>query len=280
MHTSTPSTVEILLREGAATLASAGIEAPARDARLLLLHAIGQPRTVLLDRSALVEPNLFHALLARRAAREPLALITGVQGFWTLDLEVSTATLIPRGDSETVIEAALAARPERADVRRILDLGTGTGALLLAALVEFRHAFGVGVDRVTDAARLAARNAERNALAPRCAFLVADWATPLAGRFDLVVSNPPYIESGIIPTLAPEVAQHEPASALDGGHDGLDAYHALLPELPSLLAPGGVAVLELGFGQVSSVSALAHRLGFATEMRPDLTGIPRALVLR
>jgi release factor glutamine methyltransferase len=165
-------------------------------------------------------------------------------------------------------------------VRSILDLGTGTGCLLLAALVEFPAAFGVGVDLLPEAAALATRNARATGLAARCAMLCADWAAPLAGRFDVVLANPPYIESKTIAGLMPEVARHEPRSALDGGVDGLDAYRALLACLPGLLAPGGVAVLELGAGQSAPVAALAGDAGFRPPaLHLDLGGIARAAVL-
>ena len=200
---------ESLLREATATLREAGIDQPRREARWLLEHAAG-------------DADAFRALVARRATREPLAFLIGRQDFWTLELEVGPATLIPRADSETLITACIAACPERGAVARILDLGTGTGCLLLAALVEFPAAFGVGVDRVPEAAALAARNARATGLAGRCAMLCADWATPLAGRFNLVLSNPPYIESAVIGGLMPEVACHEPRTALDGGADGLE----------------------------------------------------------
>ena len=218
--------------------------------------------------------------MARRAARAPLAFLTGTQAFWTLELEVSPATLIPRADSEALIAAALAACPDRGAVGRILDLGTGTGCLLLAALTEFPAAFGVGVDRVPAAAALAARNARRVGLAGRCAMLCADWAAPLAGRFDLVLANPPYIESATIAGLMPEVARHEPLSALDGGADGLDAYRAVLAALPGLLLPAGVAVLEMGAGQAAPVAALARDAGFrVAALQHDLAGIARAAVV-
>ncbi len=165
-------------------------------------------------------------------------------------------------------------------MHRVLDLGTGTGCLLIAALQEFPGAFGVGVDRVPGAALLAARNAASLGFADRAAFLVADWAAPLAGSFDLVLSNPPYIPTGDLPGLMPEVAEHEPASALDGGADGLAAYRRILAALPALLASGGVAVIELGIGQAHDVAALAEAAGFATALRNDLAGIPRALILR
>lgn len=230
----------------------------------------------------------FQALVARREAREPLAFLLGSQEFRSLELEVSPATLIPRFDSETLIAAALAARPDRSSVRRILDLGTGTGCLLLAALAEFPQAFGVGVDVVPEAAALAARNAAANGLAARCAFVCGDWAATLAGRFDLVLCNPPYIATSAIAGLIPEVACHEPASALDGGEDGLDAYRAVLLALPRLLGvgpasgpdPAGLAILELGIGQADAVADLAHAIGFRiAALHHDSGGVARAAVL-
>jgi release factor glutamine methyltransferase len=269
------------LRETGDRLAAAGIDGARREARLLLAHALGvQPAQLAGGRDAAVAPDRLDALVARRAAREPLALITGSWEFWSLDFAVSPATLVPRADSETLIEAALAAFQGRAAPRRILDLGTGTGCLLLAALHEFSSAFGIGVDLVPAAVRLAGRNAAALGLADRAAFLCADWAAPLAGRFDLVLSNPPYIPAAEIAGLMPEVALHEPASALSGGADGLDAYRALMPRLPALLAPGGVAILELGAGQAGSVQRLAAAQSLVTSLRADLAGIDRALTLR
>jgi len=280
-----PRLVATLLADAAAVLAAAGIEAAQREARILLLHALGRPPGTLLDRGEKVIAEGFAALVARRAAREPMALIRGRQGFWTLDLEVSRATLIPRADSETVVEAALAAWPTRDGVARVLDLGTGTGCLLLAALAEFPRAWGLGVDLSPAAAALAARNARAHGLGGRAAFLCGDWveavavAAPQAG-FDLVLSNPPYIESAAVAGLMPEVARHEPARALDGGADGLAAYRRIVADLPRLLAPGGVAVLELGIGQDVAVAALARAAGLRTRgLQRDLGGVARALVL-
>ena len=262
------------LNLAASILAEAGIEAPRREARILLAHLLGlSPRTLPPEDAAVDEAAL-------RAAREPLAYITGTQGFWTLELEVSPATLIPRADSETLIEAALAVFPDRRAVARVLDLGTGTGCLLLAALSEFPAAFGVGVDRVPAAAALAARNAARLGLSGRTAFLAGHWATALALRADLVLCNPPYIESAAIAGLMPEIAAHEPATALDGGAGGMQAYAALIPTLENWLAPGGVAILELGAGQAPAATALARAAGFTDiSTRPDLGGTPRALLL-
>jgi len=276
------TTVGKLLCQGAATLRAAGIEEARAEARLLLGHVLGLDAAGLLARRhEAVEAAPFHAAIARRAAREPLAYITGRQGFWTLDLAVSPATLIPRADSESLVEAALAALPDRDAGLRVLDLGTGTGCLLLAVLAERPRAFGIGVDLVPAAAALAAGNAARNGLADRAAFLAGDWAAALAGRFDLVLSNPPYIESDAIAGLMPEVARHEPRSALDGGADGLAAYRHLAAILPGLLAPGGAAVLELGAGQRQAVERLAREAGLVPAgCRRDLGGIERALVLR
>jgi release factor glutamine methyltransferase len=269
------------LRQGAARLAAAGIDTPQREARLLLGHAIGTlPAELPLHADATIPTDDFDALVARRAAREPLALITGRQEFWSLDLAVSRDTLVPRADSETLIEAALAAFPARDAVRRVLDLGTGTGCLLLAALHEFPLAFGVGIDCVPAASALARRNAASLGLTERAAFLCGDWASALAAQFDLVLCNPPYISAAEVATLMPEVVLHEPVSALSGGPDGLDAYRAVAAGLPSLLAPGGAAILELGLGQAPAVIAFAEALGFATSLRADLAGIARALVLR
>jgi len=268
------------LHKAAGVLAQAGIESPRYEARLLLAHLLGlSARTLPPPDAAVDAASLAHAV-ARRAAREPLAYITGTRGFWSFEVAVSPATLIPRPDSETLIEAALGVFPDRASVTRVLDLGTGTGCLLLAALIEFPAAFGVGVDRVPAAAALAAANAARLGLACRAVFIAGDWSDAIAGRFDLVLCNPPYIESAVIPTLMAEVARHEPPTALDGGPDGLAAYRRLITGLPALLSPGGCAILELGHGQAEAVAALAGAAGFAaTQTRADLGNMERALLL-
>ncbi len=274
-------TIGACLRRAAGTLAQAGIEDATREARMLLHHVLGLDRRAMLNRAALIDPAAFDALVARRAGREPMAFILGRQGFWTLDLAVSPATLIPRPDTETLVAAALAAFPDRSQVTRVLDLGTGTGALLLAALSEFPAAWGIGVDASFEAAALAARNARDCGLADRAMLLCGDWAAAIAAQFDLVLTNPPYIAGGEIAGLMPEVAAHEPRTALDGGADGLAAYRAIIPALPALLRPGGVAVLEIGQGQEDPVAALAVAAGFGPPvLRADLGGIARAVVLR
>lgn len=262
-------------------LGTAGVDAPRLDARLLLAHATGWTQSALLrEPGRTVDPRAYQALLDRRMAREPVALILGWQEFWSLRFRVSPTTLIPRADSETLIEAALGARPERGRVGSVLDLGTGTGCLLLAALTEFPSAWGLGVDRNPAAASLAADNARALGLGGRASMLCADWAAPLAGCFDLILTNPPYVESSVVPGLMPEVSRFEPALALDGGVDGLSAYRRILAGLPALLRAGGLAVLELGAGQERAVTRLAKRAGFGrVGTRADLAGVPRALLV-
>ena len=270
-------TVAGALRRGATRL-GACVENPRLEARLLLAQALGCTTDDLIrEPQALVPTSGYDALLDRRARHEPLAYILGHREFWSLDFLVSPATLIPRPDSETVVEAALAACP---DPRQILDLGTGTGCLLLAALHERPASFGVGVDMSPEAAALAARNAKRLGLGDRAAFLCANWAEALTGRFDLVLSNPPYIETAAITALMPDVAAFEPRRALDGGPDGLGAYRRIIGFLPGILAPGGVAVLELGAAQADAVDAMAAAAGLMAGFRTDLAGIRRTIILR
>lgn len=274
--------VGAFLCQAGQVLRAAGIDMPRQEARMLLAHVLAcREEQLLRDPRAPVAQEsgaAFSALLRRRAAHEPMAHLVGHVGFWSLELAVSSATLIPRADSEAVVEAAL---DGFGDGGRVLDLGTGTGALLLAVLAERPAAWGLGIDRVPEAAFLAARNAASNGLAGRAAFLAGDWDAAIDGRFDLVLSNPPYIASAEIAGLMPEVARHEPALALDGGVDGLDAYRRITGRLAALLAPGGRAVLELGAGQRAAVESLADGAGLVpVAAARDLGGIDRALVLR
>jgi len=270
-----------IVHEGARILASAGVESPRLEARLLLSHASGwSTEDLIRDPAARLAPSNFSILIARRAAREPLAYILGWREFWSLRFHVSPATLIPRPDTETVVEAALALCPDRRAPVRVLDLGTGTGCLLLAFLHERPFAFGAGVDRSESATRIARRNARDLGIAPRSAFLCGDWGASIGGRFDLVLSNPPYVATPELAGLMPEVGLHEPRCALDGGICGLAAYRAIIDALPRLLTPSGSAVLELGAGQSGAVGALADAAGFRSETRADLAGIARAMILR
>jgi release factor glutamine methyltransferase len=259
-------------------LAAAGIDDPRREARIILAAALDTDAAGLFVYENIAEQT-FEFLLRRRVSREPMAYILGRREFWGLEFAVSPATLIPRPDSETIIEAALTAFPERNAVQRILDLGTGTGCLLLAALHEFPAAYGIGVDSAPAAASLAQHNATLLGLAPRAAFFAGDWAAALDAKFDLILCNPPYIPGGDIDGLMPEVSKFEPRAALDGGADGLAAYRRVIAALPALLTQRGVAILELGRGQAASVAALAEQKGFFSTYRADLAKIPRALVI-
>ncbi|MCE2563864.1 peptide chain release factor N(5)-glutamine methyltransferase [Komagataeibacter sp. FNDCF1] len=279
----TPANLRMLLSNATTRLRNAGIEAPQREARLLAAHAAGTDLAGLLRIDVLDDTAhaMFTRVLARRLNHEPMAYITGQAGFWSLDLAVSPATLIPRADSETLIEAVLHHLPDRTRPLRVLDIGTGTGCLVLAVLAEYPHATGIGTDINPQAARLAACNAMRNGLGSRCMTLCCNWADATGGPFDLVLSNPPYIAHAELSGLMPDVVEHEPIRALDGGADGLVAYRALAADLPTLLAPGGIAVLELGIGQDHSVPALMQRSGLEVmEVRPDLGGTGRALVIK
>jgi release factor glutamine methyltransferase len=221
------------------------------------------------------------AAIDRRVAREPLSHILGHREFWSLDFRVDGSVLDPRPDSETLVEAGLAALAERDRPWRLLDLGTGSGCLLLALLKELPAATGVGVDRSPAALRIAADNADRLGLSGRARFASGDWAVGLAGEFDLILCNPPYIPSHAIAELAPEVALYEPRLALDGGPDGLACYRRLAPQLGPLAAPGGSIVLELGEGQANTVAGLMEGAGLTVGgVKRDLTGRARALVLQ
>ncbi len=259
------------INEGAKRLRAAGIDGARLEARLLLAHALGiSPEAVLRDQELATQTGPYEALLARRELREPLALILGRREFWSMEFAVSPATLIPRPESETLIEAARAAFAGGGP-RRILDLGTGSGCLLVAALREFPQACGIGIDVVPAAVDLAIRNAAMHKMERRAAFLCGNWATAVSARFDLVLANPPYIATGDLASLMPDVSRYEPQRALDGGKDGLAAYRAILGRLPDLLETSGVAVLELGAGQAEAVSALAIDLR-AYHLHPQGSG--------
>jgi release factor glutamine methyltransferase len=247
---------------------------------VLLAHALGFTQSDLIrNPGQQIDTTIYERLLVRRIGHEPVALIVGRREFWSMEFMVSPASIIPRPDSETLIEAAVAAFGDRRQPTKIIDLGTGTGCLLLALLQEFPTAFGIGVDLAPDAAALAKANASRLGLRSRSAFLVGDWTEAFSGSFDLVISNPPYIPGPEVATLMPEVAHYEPRLALDGGPDGYDAHRTILSDLNRLLEPNGIAILELGRGQANYVSYLAREAGFQASFRMDLAEIPRAIVL-
>jgi release factor glutamine methyltransferase len=270
----------VTLDEAARLLAAAGLESPRAEARILLAHALGVTRDETLSpRLSLTvqQAEAFAAMVTRRAAREPSAYITGHKEFWSLDFAVGPGVLVPRPETETLIEEALRLVPDRNAPSRIADLGTGSGALLLAALSEFPNAAGIGFESSPQAFAWAQRNAAR--LAPDRAEIRLQTWDRAEGPFDLIFSNPPYIPAREIDVLEPEVSVHEPRAALDGGPGGLDAYRDLAGLLPRLLAPAGFAILEIGAGQ--RVESLFAGTGLKTlGTAPDLAGIPRALALQ
>ncbi|MEL6877481.1 MAG: peptide chain release factor N(5)-glutamine methyltransferase [Pseudomonadota bacterium] len=248
------------------------------DAELLMAHALGTSRSeMLLRHMADRAPAGFHVLIERRANREPVAYIIGIQEFYGREFAVNRDVLIPRDDSETVIEAALSANPGAA---RVLDLGTGSGALLLTILAE-TDAHGVGIDQSEGALAVARANAERLGLSDRVELRVADWNdagwSNELGQFDLIVANPPYVENGA--DLDPDVRNFEPGSALFAGPEGLDDYRVLIPQLRRLMLSGGTAVIEIGATQDEAVAQIAENAEFTVKMHRDLAGRPRALVL-
>jgi release factor glutamine methyltransferase len=278
-------------RRAAALLAQAGIETPKRDARVLLCEAASIDHAALLrDPDARLGSDAaarLRGFIERRLQREPVSRILGRREFWGLDLRVTADVLDPRADTETLVAAAVEALGDRRDdPLRILDLGTGSGALLCATLSEFPRAFGIGVDRSEAACRIARENLAACGLASRGAVVCGDWGAALGEDaigpgFDLVVSNPPYIASGTIEALAPEVSDHDPRPALDGGPDGLAAYRAIAADLDRLAAPDGLAVVEIGHDQAESAPACFGQAGWGSiSLKRDLENQPRALVLR
>ena len=245
-----------------------------------MAHALGISRSrMLLTMMREAPAPAFAGLVDRRAAREPVAHITGEQEFFGLPMRVTSDTLIPRGDSEALVQAALELAPS---ARRVLDLGTGSGALLVAFLHAQPAASGVGIDASQGALSVACQNAEALGLGARAHFRLASWLdsgwSADLGRFDLVLCNPPYVEEDA--ALDPDVRDYEPASALFAGPEGLDDYRVIIPQLGKLLLPGGIAVFEIGSTQADSVAAIARESGFDTELRHDLGDRPRALILR
>jgi release factor glutamine methyltransferase len=242
-----------------------------------MAHALGVERAALLLGDKEQEaPEAFETLIARREAGEPVAYITGRRGFWTIELEVGPGVLVPRPDSETLIEAALS-HFGAIGPRRILDLGTGPGTLLLAALDHWPEATGLGIDASRTALDYAARNAEGLGLSSRAVFRQGDWGERIEEAFDLILCNPPYVESGS--DLPRDVADWEPAEALFAGGDGLSEYRRLASQIPGLIAPGGLACIEIGAGQLEAVAALFDPAAFTIKSRRDLKNIERCLLL-
>jgi release factor glutamine methyltransferase len=273
------------LRDLRAELAGAGLQTAALDARVLLLRVLGIDATELLARP--FEPltpgqaSRLAAWTARRLGHEPVARILGEREFWGLPFVLSLDTLIPRPDTETVVETALALVPDRGSPLRIADLGTGSGCLLVSLLHELPCAIGLGLDRSLGAVRTARLNAERNGVGGRSLFVAADWGSALGGGLDMIVSNPPYIATPVVEDLEREVREYDPRLALDGGADGLDAYRIILSQAKHLLAPEGHLVLEIGYDQEPALRDLAVTSGFeVSRFSADLAGNPRCLALK
>ncbi|QTD57808.1 peptide chain release factor N(5)-glutamine methyltransferase [Parasphingorhabdus cellanae] len=270
------------LRQAAQALETVS-ETPRLDAELLMAHLLGISRQdLLLDLPKLDVPDGFSALLERRKAHEPVAHIVGEREFWSLPFQVSADVLIPRPDSEILIETAVEIGTDHPPTH-ILDLGTGSGALLLAALSEFPEARGVGMDASPAALAMAHNNADSLGLSDRARFLLqdwtmADWTQSLGGLFDLILANPPYVSTKA--ELSREVSEFEPHKALFAGAQGMDDYHVIIPALDALLAGDGIALIEIGFDQAGQVTILAEKQGYAVECKQDLGGNDRLLVLR
>jgi release factor glutamine methyltransferase len=265
------------------TLDRGGIENAHLDSRLLLCHALGIDHSTLIAQAGNVldseDARMVAGVTNRRLAHEPVSRIFGQREFWGLSFRLNSQTFAPRPETETLVETALAAFPDvtvRAKVLRVADLGTGSGALLLALLSELPHASGVGTD--IDLSALACARANAVAQGARASFIACDYGSALKPPFDLIVSNPPYVRTGDIAALAPDVRQFDSKAALDGGADGLDGYRAVAADAARLLAPDGVLVVELGYNQAEAVTCIFNEAGLAAEEpRPDLSGIPRAL---
>jgi release factor glutamine methyltransferase len=280
--------VESARRALAAQLRSAQLEEAELDARILLGAALGLDLTGLIAQAARLltetETSRLAQYAGRRIAGEPVARILGTREFWGLPFRLSEATLVPRPDTETVVELALEIFRDRQASRqmRIADIGTGSGAILLALLHEIPGAFGVGTDLSLTALNTARDNAAALGLADRASFVACSYAAALRGPFDLVVSNPPYIPSAEIPKLSIEVREHDPHLALDGGNDGYDAYRALIPQAAERLAPGGALIVEAGQGQARNIETLLTAAALVVDRPPkaDLAGIPRAVSAR
>ncbi|TYL87264.1 peptide chain release factor N(5)-glutamine methyltransferase [Bradyrhizobium rifense] len=284
----TARSIESARRALAARLRSAGLDEAELDARMLLGAVLSLDLTGLISQAARplteAEATQLAGYAQRRISGEPVARILGTREFWGLPFRLSEATLVPRPDTETVVERALEMFREQSlsHPPRIADIGTGSGAILLALLHEIPDAFGVGTDLSMTALHTARSNAAALGLADRAAFVACSYASALRGPFDLIVSNPPYIPAGEIPKLSIEVREHDPHLALDGGNDGYDAYRALIPQAAERLVPGGALIVEAGQGQAGDIQALMAAAALSIDRPPkaDLSGIPRAVSAR
>ncbi len=276
--------ITTILNSAKNNLQQSGCDNPSLDAQLLLAHTIGKTREFIIGRPehplSTEEISAYESLIKRRQNREPLAKIIGKKEFWSREFIVSGATLDPRPDSETIIEAVLELFPDKNSELKVADFGTGSGCLLLTILAEYPESLGIGVDIQRDTLDIAAENAAKLGLAKRSEFILNNWAEGMDGKFDLIISNPPYIKNSDIKELAPEVSAHEPYMALAGGEDGLDCYRLLAPQLKNLLKPNGHLIFEFGMGQENSVREISEHAGMQfISFKNDLAGIIRCIVV-
>lgn len=277
------ATLDETMRTARHRLEQAGVDTPALDARILIRAATGLDEVAMIAEGIRAVPenqeNLINEWLARRAAGEPVSRILGEKEFYGRSFNVTSATLDPRPDTEILIDRALDWAKAQNRPLRILDLGTGTGCILITLLAELPQASGIGVDINHDAATVSRENAVKHGVETRSQYACGSWFEPIEGqRFDLIVSNPPYIPYADIESLAPEVRNHDPILALAGGIDGLDPYKVIFSALENHLSPGGKAFLEFGFGQAESLARLVDDSNlFLSRITPDLAGIPRVL---
>lgn len=277
-----PNILEILT-SAKSTLKAAGVDSAFLDAELLMAHILGKTREFVVGRPEYElsenEEKSFAELLPRRQEREPLAKIIGKKEFWGREFLVNGSTLDPRPDSEALIEAVCELFPNHDEALKIIDLGTGSGCLLLTILAEYPQSLGIGVDIADTTLDVAKRNAEKLGLAKRCDFILNDWAEGLNGKFDLIISNPPYIKNSDIHNLAREVSGYEPRLALEGGGDGLECYKVLFPQIKTLLNKNGKIVFEFGKGQEMDVKEILEQSGMRfVSFKSDLSGAPRCII--
>lgn len=277
-----PPTLALEIKNMITLLRERGIASPELEAKILACHALGIDRTrLLMDAQRDLSPeeiSRIQQIVKRRLAHEPIGRIIGEREFWSLPFGLNEATLEPRPDSETLVEVA-AKKHKNTRKPRILDLGTGTGCLLLALLHELPEATGVGVDVAPRAVEQAKSNAARLGFSSRADFQVSNWLENVSGSFDAIISNPPYIPAAEIPSLMPEVRDHDPLRALDGGEDGLTCYRFLIPKLPAFLKPNAFVIFEVGTGQANDVAALLSQNGFSgLSKHKDLGGIERCVM--
>lgn len=277
------TSLRLALSAIASRLQQAGIERARAEARLLAAKALGLSLETIVGDDARVlsadEAQRLETLAARRVRREPMAQILGQREFFGRNFRVTADVLTPRPDSETLIEAVLAQVPDRNAELQLLELGVGSGCLLLTLLAELPNAWGLGIDISPAALAVARGNALQLDLVGRCQLIEGDWSQGVSGRHDIIISNPPYIPSVEIGGLEPEVSRYEPILALDGGADGLEFYRGMVSDIDRLLAPGGLVAVEVGAGQAGEVAALLKSAGLGqVECRQDLAGIERCVL--